>query len=69
MQGQNLIQEAEQMFRQALMLSELRSETAASTRPRILQRLVKLYATQNRKTESVTLAPKTIRSVMRLQLL
>ncbi len=52
MQDQNRNQEAEQMFRQALMLSELRSETAASTQPRILQRLAKLYATQNRKTES-----------------
>jgi tetratricopeptide (TPR) repeat protein len=52
MQDQNRTQEAEQMFRQALMLSELRSETAASTQPRILQRLAKLYASENRKTES-----------------
>lgn len=52
MQEQNRSQEAEQMFRQALMLSELRSETAANTQPRILQRLAKLYASQNRQTES-----------------
>lgn len=52
MQQQNRIQEAEQMFRQALMLSELRSETAATAQPKILQRLAKLYATQDRKTES-----------------
>jgi len=52
MQEQNRIQEAEQMFRQALMLSELRSETAATSQPKILQRLAKLYATQNRKIES-----------------
>ncbi|CAN5674005.1 hypothetical protein BH10CYA1_BH10CYA1_55050 [soil metagenome] len=52
MQDQNRTQEAEQMFRQALMLSELRSESAASTQPRILQRLAKLYASQNRKAES-----------------
>ncbi len=52
MQEQNRNQEAEQMFRQALMLSELRSETAASAQPRILQRLAKLYATENRKMES-----------------
>ncbi|HEY9679237.1 MAG TPA: tetratricopeptide repeat protein [Drouetiella sp.] len=52
MQEQNRNQEAEQMFRQALMLSELRSETAAATQPRIMQRLAKLYATENRKGES-----------------
>jgi len=52
MQDQNKNNEAEQMFRQALMLSELRSETAASTQPRIMQRLAKLYATENRNTES-----------------
>ncbi len=52
MQEQNRNQEAEQMFRQALMLSELRSETAISAQPRILQRLAKLYASENRKMES-----------------
>ncbi|MBS1955874.1 MAG: tetratricopeptide repeat protein [Cyanobacteria bacterium SZAS-4] len=52
MQEQSRNQEAEQMFRQALMLSELRSETAAAAQPRILQRLAKLYASENRKMES-----------------
>lgn len=52
MQEQNRDQEAEQMFRQALMLSELRSETAATTQPRIMQRLAKLYASQNRTREA-----------------
>lgn len=55
MQDQNRNQEAEQMFRQALMLSELRSETAISSQPRILQRLAKLYASENRKMESEAL--------------
>lgn len=52
MQEENRTQEAEQMFRQALMLSELRSESAITAQPKILQRLAKLYATQNRKMES-----------------
>lgn len=52
MQEEQKYQEAEQMFRQALMLSELRNETKATIQPRILQRLAKLYASQNRTVES-----------------
>ncbi len=52
MQEQKQYQESEQLFRQALALSELRTESIPFTQPRILQRLASLYATQGRKEES-----------------
>ena len=51
-QEQEKLTEAEQMYRQALMLSELRTESIPFTQPRILQRLASLYAIQGRKVES-----------------
>lgn len=51
-QEQKRYQEAEQSLRQALVLSELRTESIPFTQPRILQRLASLYAFQGRKEES-----------------
>jgi tetratricopeptide (TPR) repeat protein len=51
-QDQHRNQEAEQMLRQALILSELRTESIPLTQPRILQRLAVLYTTEDRKAES-----------------
>jgi tetratricopeptide (TPR) repeat protein len=51
-QDQHRNQEAEQMLRQALVLSELRTESIPLTQPRILQRLAVLYTSEGRKSES-----------------
>jgi len=51
-QDQHRNQEAEQMLRQALILSELRTESIPLTQPRILQRLAVLYTSEGKKAES-----------------